>query len=181
MRWLRKVIASPAWVFLSITAAALASGFVMHKHSKSNQILLQKYLESLPAISLEMVRAQSTLEAAGTRVLTPAHIDMLEESLTRLLTSQYSSFEPCRLAMKIEILRNSQAERQGYDRELHRFGYEHCEPDVQLIDQIENLAQFSLWPQYQVTLCYRNKDDTTTMFSASSINEGNYRTKIFNG
>lgn len=144
----------------------------MHKHSKSNQILLQKYLESLPAISLEMVRAQNALEASGNQVLTPAHIDMLETSLTKMLSNHYSSFEPSRLAMKIEIMRNNLTGNQSYERELHRFGNDHCEPDVQLIDQIENLAQFSLWPQYQVTLCYRNRDGTTAMYSASSIKGG---------
>ncbi|WP_325894520.1 hypothetical protein [Grimontia sp. NTOU-MAR1] len=129
---------------------------------------MTKYLEALPSVSLEMVKAQNALEASGETVLAPQQVDMLEETLAKLLSSQYSSFEKRRLAMKIEILRTHVVDTD-FDRELHRIGDTSCEPNVQLANQIEQLQPLSVRPQYQVTLCYLNQDGTTMMSSASSL------------
>ncbi|CZF80946.1 hypothetical protein [Grimontia marina] len=129
---------------------------------------MTKYLEALPSVSLEMVKAQNALEASGETVLAPQQVDMLEQTLAKLLSSQYSSFEKRRLAMKIEILRTHVVDTD-FDRELHRIGDTGCEPNVQLANQIEQLQPLSVRPQYQVTLCYLNQDGTTMMSSASSL------------
>ncbi|USH05598.1 hypothetical protein K6Q96_20615 [Grimontia kaedaensis] len=170
MQWLAKFTASPTLIFTAIAVATIVSGAAMQKQSESSRVLLKKYLEVLPSISLEMVKAQSALEASDKTVLVPQQVDMLEETLAKLLSSQYSSFEKRRLAMKIEILRtNEEVEKTDYDRELHRFGDRGCEPNVQLVNQIEQLEPLSVRPQYQVTLCYLNRDGTTMMSSASSL------------
>ncbi|WP_281543954.1 hypothetical protein [Grimontia sp. SpTr1] len=169
MLWLAKFTASPTLIFLSIVVGTIASDVVMQKQSESSRVLLTKYLEVLPSISLEMVKAQSALEASDGTVLVPQQVNMLEDTLAKLLTSQYSTFEHRRLAMKIEILRASRMTSDEYERELHRIGDDGCEPNTQLVNQIAKLEPLTLRPQYQVTLCYLNSDGTTMTSSASSL------------
>ncbi|OEE63008.1 hypothetical protein A1OO_14295 [Enterovibrio norvegicus FF-33] len=161
---------------LSIAAFALAcvvAALAIRGYAVSNESALHRYLQVLPSIALEMIKAQSSLEASDGKVLVESQIIMLEASFSKLLTRQSSSFDQRRLAMKIEIQRSEPSTTEKIDRELHRFGFIECEPEAHLGSQMTTLMEPSQLtskqqPQYQVTLCYLNRDGSILKSSASS-------------
>lgn len=166
----------PVWLMLGVSLIGIACIALLNENSNASRLVLQRYLQVLPNISLEMVKAQSALAASDGQVLAPKQIDMLEESLAKLLASQSSSFDKRNFAMKIEIWRRNNLPSQFIERELHRFGFESCEPNIQLENQIRlvkpvGALQGSAFPHYQVTLCYQQKDGSLLTASASSLDE----------
>ncbi|WP_407333811.1 hypothetical protein [Enterovibrio sp. 27052020O] len=160
---------SKAAIVLAFIVAALA----IRDNTASNDDQLHKYLQMLPSVALAMVKTQSSLEASDGKVLLETQITMLENSFSKLLARQSSSFEQRRLAMKIEIIRKRTLVDGAFDSELHRFGYIECEPDVVLGSPMMALMETNLsipnhYPKYQVTLCYLNRDGSILKTSASS-------------
>ncbi|WP_028022584.1 hypothetical protein [Enterovibrio calviensis] len=162
---------------LSMTAIAVACvvlSLSIRNHAISNESDLHNYLQVLPSVALEMIKAQSSLEASDGQVLIASQIKLLEASFGKLLANQSSRFSQRRLAMKLEILRSSQSETGG--REIHRFGVFNCEPTEQLGSQVATLlssnpSALEFSPQYQATLCYFDRDGTILRSSKSSLDE----------
>ncbi|MDD1792222.1 hypothetical protein L4D06_21775 [Enterovibrio makurazakiensis] len=159
---------------MAIAIACVVVALSVRHHTLSNESDLYSYLQALPSVALEMVKAQNSLEASDGQVLIASQIKLLQTSFGKLLANQSSGFNQQRLAMKIEILRSSQLE--GGVREVHRFGVFNCEPNEQLSAQVATLRtstpeRLEFYPQYQATLCYLDRDGTIFRSSKSSLDK----------
>ncbi|KXF83229.1 hypothetical protein [Enterovibrio coralii] len=147
-------------------------GLVFERSSRDTEAVVKKNIHSLSSIALDMVKAQTALEATDGIILTPAQVTRLEETMVNALSVKASGFDASRLGMKIEIV--TARSRLQPSRELHRFGKWYCEPDMQLMLKVSELQRIQLleegiYPLFQVTMCYVNSDGSMTKSSASSL------------
>ncbi|MDD1779660.1 hypothetical protein LRP49_00500 [Enterovibrio sp. ZSDZ35] len=161
-------------ILMAIALVILLSivGLIFERSSRNSEAVIRKNIHSLSTIALEMVKAQTALEATDHTVLTAQQVAGLEDAMINALAMKASGFEASRLGMKIEVV-TARGKAQA-SRELHRFGEWYCEPDVQLLNKVNRLQQLQLltqdlFPLFQVTMCYLNSDGSITKSSASSF------------